>query len=54
MVGWFGVYRVQPSPYSYEMMKRSSKRWSVRLFYGCSYMFHLSGDDSRDRCIKGS
>ena len=25
-----------------------------RLFYGCSYMFHLSGDDSRDRYIKGS
>ena len=22
--------------------------------YGCSYRFHLSGDDSRDRYIKGS
>ena len=26
----------------------------LRLFYGCSYMFHLSGDNSRDRYIKGS
>jgi len=26
----------------------------VRLFYGCSYRFHLSGDNSRDRYIKGS
>jgi len=25
-----------------------------RLFYGCSYMFHLSGDNSRDRCVEGS
>ena len=25
-----------------------------RLFYGCSYMFHLSGENSRDRYIKGS
>ena len=25
-----------------------------RLFYGCSYRFHLSGDNSRDRYIKGS
>ena len=24
------------------------------LFYGCSYRFHLSGDNSRDRYIKGS
>ena len=23
-------------------------------FYGCSYMFHLSGNNSRDRYIKGS
>ena len=23
----------------------------LRLFYGCSYMFHLSGDNSRDVCI---
>ena len=23
----------------------------TRLFYGCSYMFHLSGDNSRDRHI---
>ena len=23
------------------------------MFYGCSYMFHLSGDNSRDRYIKG-
>ena len=23
----------------------------VRLFYGCSYMFHLSGDNNRDRYI---
>ena len=33
------------------------KSWDgvgVRLFYGCSYKFHLSGDDSRDRYIKGS
>ena len=22
-----------------------------RLFYGCSDRFHLSGDNSRDRCI---
>jgi len=21
----------------------------LRLFYGCSYRFHLSGDNSRDR-----
>jgi len=26
----------------------------TRLFYGCSYRFHLSGDNSRDRYIKGS
>ena len=26
----------------------------ARLFYGCSNGFHLSGDNSRDRCIKGS
>ena len=26
----------------------------LRLFYGCSYMFHLPGDNSRDRYIKGS
>ena len=26
----------------------------LRLFYGCSHVFHLSGDNSRDRCIKGS
>ena len=26
----------------------------VRLFYGCSCRFHLSGDDSRDRHVKGS
>ena len=26
---------------------------TLRLFYGCSYRFHLSGDNSRDRCIKG-
>ena len=26
----------------------------LRLFYGCSYRFHLSGDNSRDRYIKGS
>ena len=25
-----------------------------RLFYGCSYVFHLSGDNSRDRYVKGS
>ena len=28
--------------------------FAIRLFYGCSYMFHLSGDNSRDRHIKGS
>ena len=27
--------------------------FSLRLFYGCSYRFHLSGDNSRDRYIKG-
>ena len=27
---------------------------AMRLFYGCSHRFHLSGDDSRDRYIKGS
>ena len=26
----------------------------LRLFYGCSYRFHLSGDNSRDRYIKVS
>ena len=26
----------------------------TRLFYGCSYRYHLSGDNSRDRHIKGS
>ena len=26
----------------------------LRLFYGCSGMFHLSGDSSRDRFIKGT
>ena len=26
----------------------------TQLFYGCSYMFHLSGDNSRDRYIKGA
>ena len=31
-----------------------TRHWFLRLFYGCSYMFHLSGDDSRDRCVKGS
>ena len=24
------------------------------VFYGCSYRFHLSGDNSRDRYVKGS
>ena len=28
--------------------------FALRLFYGCSYMFYLSGDNSRDRYIKGS
>ena len=23
----------------------------LRLFYGCSYRFHLSGDNSRDRLL---
>ena len=27
---------------------------AFRLLYGCSYRFHLSGDNSRDRYIKGS
>ena len=27
---------------------------AIRLFYGCSYRYHLSGDNSRDRYIKGS
>ena len=27
-------------------------RADIRLFYGCSYRFHLSGDNSRDRYIK--
>ena len=26
----------------------------TRLFYGCSYRFHLSGDNSRERYVKGS
>ena len=26
----------------------------LRLFYGCSYGFHLSGDNSRDRHVKGA
>ena len=26
----------------------------LRVFYGCSYRFHLSRDNSRDRCVKGS
>ena len=26
----------------------------LRLFYGCSYMYRLSGNSSRDRHIKGS
>ena len=24
---------------------------TLRLFYGCSYRFHLSGDNSRDRYV---
>ena len=54
-----GIYRqVEMRP-----ITRSSRRcdtaslWrpaSLWLFYGCSYMFHLSGDNSRDRYIKGS
>ena len=30
------------------------QQYQARLFYGCSYRFHLSGDNSRDRYIKGS
>ena len=29
-------------------------RRKQRMFYGCSCMFHLSGDTSRDRHIEGS
>ena len=44
-------YRSEPLPYRPHFV-------GLRLFYGCSYRFHLPcvlrGDDSRNRHVKGS
>ena len=37
-----------------EREKNERERERKRLFYSCSHKFHLSGDNSRDRHIKGS
>ena len=38
----------------YPSVSLDNSRKETRLFYGCSYRFHLSGDNSRDRYVKGS
>ena len=58
---WPSTLAGQPPPCLAALVSSQSgyRQWpsvpaQTRLFYGCSYRFHLSGDNSRDRYIKGS
>ena len=39
----------RPTPLPRPGLRAAESLRTTRLFYGCSYMFHLSGDNSRDR-----
>ena len=60
-LGWDGAqYNISQAmqrtyaSYACRFNVRQTPFHGLRSFYGCSYMFHMSGDNSRDRHIKGS